>query len=254
MENLFGLFVEQLQQPVLAFLLVGMAASAVNSSLRIPGAIYQFCIFMLLMKIGLSGGMAIRDGNIVEMLLPIFFSTLIGVGIAFLGSVTLARLPGIKKDDALATAGLFGAVSASTLAAGMIALETGGIFFEGWLAALYPFMDIPALITAVVLANVRLATEQNGGGPKVKIGPIIKDSLRGTGPTVLVMGMVLGLLAKPDSVYESFFDPLFRGFLSILMLTFGMEASGRLKELKGSVHWYVAYALLGPLRPRISLG
>ena len=40
-----------------------------------------------------------------------------------LGLVTLARLPVIKRDDAIATAGLFGAVSASALGPAMVLLE-----------------------------------------------------------------------------------------------------------------------------------
>ena len=240
-------FVDQLQKPVLAFLLAGMAVSAFNSKLRIPEPIYQFCVFMLLMRIGLKGGMAIRDGNIGEMLLPAIFCVLIGVGIVLVGSVTLARLPGIKKDDALATVGLFGAVSGSTLAVSMLTLETEGIFFEGWVPALYPFMDIPALIIAVILANIYLAKQKGGAYTKVKIMPIVKDCLKGTALTVLIIGVVLGLVTKPDSVYDSFFNPLFRGFLAILMLTSGMEAYARLRELKGVAHWYITYAFLGPL-------
>jgi hypothetical protein len=215
--------------------------------LRIPEAIYQFCVFMLLMRIGLKGGMAIRDGNFLDMLLPAIFCVLIGIGIVLLGSVTLARLPGIKKDDALATTGLFGAVSGSALAVSMLTLESEGIFFEGWVPALYPFMDIPALITAIILANIHLAKQKSGSHVKVDIMPIIKDCLRGTALTVLIIGVVLGLVTKPDSVYESFFNPLFRGFLSILMLVSGMEAYSRLRELKGVAHWYITYAFLGPL-------
>ena len=239
-------FLAQLQAPVLAFLLAGMLISAVNSKFRMPEAIYQFCVFMLLMRIGLKGGLAIRDGNIMEMLLPAVFCVILGIGIVFLGYITIARMPGIKKDDALATTGLFGAVSGSTLAVGMMTLENEAIFFEGWVPALYPFMDIPALITAIILANLYLA-KQKKDNVKVEIMPIIKDCLRGMALTILVIGVLLGLLTKPERVYDTFFNPLFRGFLAVLMLTSGMEAYRRLKELKGVGHWYVGYAFLGPL-------
>jgi hypothetical protein len=51
----------------------------------------------------------------------------------------------------MATAGLFRAVSASTLAAGMVRLEEDGAAVEAWMPALNAFMDIPALLTAIVL-------------------------------------------------------------------------------------------------------
>jgi hypothetical protein len=63
-------------------------------------------------------------------------------------------MPQIRMVDALATGGLFGAVSGSTLAAGISTLEAQGTFYEAWSPALYPFMDIPALVTAIVLASI----------------------------------------------------------------------------------------------------
>lgn len=243
MERFIDMFINQLQSPALAFLIAGMIIAALNSQLRIPNAIYQFCVFMLLMRIGLNAGIGIREANIVEMLLPIIFCIILGIGIVLLGSITLARLPGLRKDDALATAGLFGAVSGSTLAAGMMVLEGEGVFYETWVPALYPFMDIPALVTAIILANLHL---KNSAATKVAIWPIIKESLQGGAITAMILGIAIGLLARPERVFEEFYDPLFRGFLTILMLILGMDAYARLKELTKVAKWYVAYAIMGP--------
>jgi len=250
MEALLGFFerfIVQIQSPTLAFLLAGMMVAAFNSKLRIPDAIYEFCVYMLLMRIGLTAGVAIREANIVEMLLPAVFCAVLGIGIVLLGSLTLARLPGIRKDDALATAGLFGAVSGSTLVAGMLTLDEKGIYYEAWVPALYPFMDIPALITAIVLANFYLKKQKNDADAKVALWPIIKDCLQGPALTILIMGVILGVATRPERVIEEFYDPLFRGFLSVLMLILGMDAYRRLKELVRVAHWYTTYALLGPL-------
>ncbi len=245
--DFIGMFIGQLQSPTLAFLIAGMIIAALNSQLRIPDAIYQFCVFMLLMRIGLNAGIGIREANIVDMLLPIVFCIILGIGIVLLGSITLARLPGIRKDDALATAGLFGAVSGSTLMAGMMALEDEGVFYEAWVPALYPFMDTPALVTAIILANLYLNKGKNGTGTKVAIWPIIKESLQGMAVTALLLGVALGLFTRPEGVFEEFYDPLFRGFLTILMLVLGMDAYMRLKELTKVAQWYIAYAIIGPV-------
>ena len=121
------LFLAKLQSPTLGFLIGGMVVAAVNSRLTIPEAIYNFIVFMLLIKVGLSGGIAIRNANLLEMLLPALFAVLTGILIVFIGRYTLAKLPGVKTIDALATAGLFGAVSGSTLAAGLTLLESEGL-------------------------------------------------------------------------------------------------------------------------------
>lgn len=245
--DFFIRFLTQFQSPALAFLIGGMLIAACGSKLQIPSAIYQFIVFMLLMRVGLNGGMKIQEANIMEMALPAVFAVAIGVIIVLVGSFILGRLPGVKKDDSLATAGLFGAVSASTLAAAMVLLEEENLYYEAWAPALYPFMDIPALILAIVLASLAKAKEKGTDPKKVKVWPIIKESLQGSALTALLLGMAIGMFAAPERIFDEFYDPLFRGFLSVLMLAMGMEAYTRINELRKVAHWYVIYAALAPI-------
>ena len=274
LSDFLTLFLGKLQSPTLGFLIGGMVVAAVNSRLQIPDPIYKFIVFMLLIKVGLSGGIAIRNANLAEMLLPAVFAMVVGILIVFIGRYTLAKLPNVKTVDAIATAGLFGAVSGSTLAAALTLLETEGIEYEAWAAALYPFMDIPALVTAIVLASVYLSKKRDtadalskqeyvskqsigitaGGYPKrgnaskrVKIWPIVQESLQGSALSALLLGLALGILTQPESVFESFYEPLFRGLLSILMLVMGMEATARIGELRKVGQWYAIYAFIAPL-------
>ncbi|ASC69552.1 putative transporter protein [Halomicronema hongdechloris C2206] len=283
-------FVDKLQSPTLGFLIGGMVIAALNSRLAIPDAVYKFIVFMLLLKVGLSGGIAIRNANLAEMLLPAVFAAVIGILVVFIARNTLARLPGVKPLDAIATGGLFGAVSGSTLAAGITMLESEGMQYEAWAGALYPFMDIPALVTAIVLASIYAGKQKRdkylknedylrkgeysgmqpvaaggyssepggiaggsasqSGGPannRVKIWPIVKDSLQGSALSALILGLALGIFTRPESVYESFYNPLFRGLLSILMLVMGMEAWARIGELRKVAQWYAVYAFVAPL-------
>ncbi|MGF1514892.1 MAG: sodium-dependent bicarbonate transport family permease [Elainellaceae cyanobacterium] len=287
LSDFLTLFLAKLQSPTLGFLIGGMVVAAVNSRLTIPDPVYKFIVFMLLIKVGLSGGIAIRNANLVEMLLPAVFAMATGVLIVFIGRYTLAKLPNVKTVDAIATAGLFGAVSGSTLAAALTLMETESIGYEPWAAALYPFMDIPALVTAIVLASVYVSKQRAtadealskqpvaaGGSPsrqrgavvkhhdgqgitasgypskqpeRVKIWPIVKESLQGSALSALLLGLALGILTQSESVYESFFNPLFRGLLSILMLVMGMEATARIGELRKVGQWYALYAFIAPL-------
>jgi hypothetical protein len=239
--------VAQFQSATLGFLIGGMVIAALGTRLQIPNAIYQFIVFMLLMAIGLEGGMEIREADLADMLIPALSAVAIGVLAVLLGSVTLARLPGIRTDDALATAGLFGAVSSSTLAAAIVLLDEDDIPFEAWVPALYPFMDIPALVVAIVLAGLAAAKKTGEKGSSVAIWPIVKETLQGPALTALLLGIALGLFTRPERVVESFYDPLFRGLLSVLMLILGMEAYSRLAELRRVAHWYIVYAIAAPL-------
>ncbi|MBV5259765.1 sodium-dependent bicarbonate transport family permease [Synechococcus moorigangaii CMS01] len=281
-------FIKQLQSPTLSFLIGGMVIAACGSQLQIPESICKIIVFMLLTKIGLTGGIAIRNSNLTEMILPALFSVVIGILIVFIARYTLAKLPKVKTVDAIATGGLFGAVSGSTMAAALTLLEEQNIPYEAWAGALYPFMDIPALVTAIVIANIYLnrkkraalgnfatqesfskqpvaagdysepqdypssrqeyrSMQQGPGNNRVRIWPIIEESLQGPALSAMLLGVALGLLARPESVYESFYDPLFRGLLSILMLVMGMEAWSRIGELRKVAQWYVVYSVIAPL-------
>lgn len=245
--NFAGSFLSQLQSPTLAFLIGGMLLAAFGSKLTIPEAIYKFIVFVLLMRIGLHGGMEIRDADLTALAFPALLAAIIGCLCVLIGRYSLALLPRIQFSDAIATAGLFGAVSASTLAAALIILEEQEIVYEAWAPALYPFMDIPALILAIVLATMhKRRTNPDSSGP-IKVGQIITDSLRGSALSALVLGLVIGILANPVRIYEEFYNPMFRGMLSILLLIMGMEAYSRLVELRHVAHWFGVYALIAPI-------
>jgi uncharacterized protein len=274
-------FVKQLQSPTLAFLIGGMIIAALGSELVIPESICTMIVFMLLTKIGLTGGIAIRSSNLTEMVLPMIFAIVVGIVVVFIALYTLAKLPKVKVVDAIATGGLFGAVSGSTMAAGLTVLEEQKIPYEAWAGALYPFMDIPALVAAIVVANIYLnnkkhkeaaynaeqpvaagdysnaqeypssrkeyLSQQKGNEDnRVKIWPIIEESLRGPALSAMLLGLALGIFTQPESVYKSFYDPLFRGLLSILMLVMGMEAWSRIGELRKVAQWYVVYSVVAP--------
>jgi hypothetical protein len=266
-----GTVIEQLQKPTLAFLIAGMVLAALGSKFEIPEPVYKFVVILLLLKVGMGAGMSIRDADFLALFVPAVGAVVVGISIVLIGSRTLARWRGVSQVDGLATAGLFGAVSASTLAAGMAILDDSGIAYEGFIGALYPFMDIAALVTAIVLAKLsaarRVAHEVsiNGdgtlglggsgiGGPLPDasettglVRGILIDTFRSPAISALVAGLALGLLAQPETVYKSFYEPLFRGLLSILMLIMGMEAWSRLSELRKVAHAYILYGLTAPI-------
>lgn len=240
-------FVAQLQSPTLSFLIGGALLAALGSKLTIPSQIYQFVVFVLLMKIGMKGGVEIREAELAAMLFPALISVVVGLLIVLVGHLLFTRLSGVSSADGTATAGLFGAVSASTLAAAMVMMEEQSLTFEAWAPALYPFMDIPALILAIVLASMQRAKSEGGERKKVQAWSIVKNSLRSSALSAMILGLLLGLLARPESILASFYEPLFRGFLSILMLVLGMEAWSRIRELKDVAHWFAIYAFFGPI-------
>lgn len=272
--SIVGTVIEQLQKPTLAFLIGGMLLAALGSKFEVPEPVYKFIVILLLLKVGLGAGISVRDADLYSLLVPAIGAAFVGIFIVVLGSWTLARWKGVSQVDGLATAGLFGAVSASTLAAGMAILDDEGIAYEGFIGALYPFMDIAALVTAIVMAKVASArrtasalsvdasgtasmtapslinTNPTTDTPAVEKGlikGILVDTFRSPAISALLVGLAIGILTQPDSVYKSFYEPLFRGLLSILMLIMGMEAWSRFAELRKVAHAYILYGITAPI-------
>ncbi len=263
--EILGTLAAQLQKPTLAFLLGGMALAALGSKLQVPEPVYKFIVLVLLLKVGISAGVSIRSAELSALVVPAACATALGVAIVVLGGRTLARWPGVSRMDAMATVGLFGAVSASTLAAGMTMLEAEGVYYEGFIGALYPFMDVAALVTAIVMARVsrerRLAASAQGGRvAAMTVGGgsgdsengavmrgVLVETFRSPAISALLLGLAIGGLARPESVFESFYEPLFRGLLSILMLVMGIEAWARLSALRKVAHAFALYALAAPI-------
>jgi uncharacterized protein len=251
--------VAQVQKPTLAFLIGGMMLAALGSKLEVPAPVYKFIVLILLLKVGLGAGISVREADLLALAVPAVAAAVVGVAIVLLGARTLARTRGVAPMDGMATAGLFGAVSASTLAAGMVMLDGEGIAYEGFIGALYPFMDIAALVTAILLAKVsaaRAASVQSagggtatmtmGGGHGHLVREILSDTFKSPAISALLLGLAIGLLGRPEQVYSGFYEPLFRGLLSILMLIMGMEAWQRLGEMRKVAHAYVAYGIAAP--------
>ncbi|MEO1238982.1 MAG: sodium-dependent bicarbonate transport family permease, partial [Pseudomonadota bacterium] len=105
--------VTQLQKPTLAFLIGGMMLAALGSKLEVPEPVYKFIVILLLLKVGIGAGISVREANLVELMVPALGATAVGIAIVLLGMKTLARRRGVSPMDGMATAGLFGAVSAS---------------------------------------------------------------------------------------------------------------------------------------------
>lgn len=264
-QEIAGTIVTQMQKPTLAFLIGGMMLAALGSKLEVPAPVYKFVVMLLLLKVGLGAGISVREADLIALAVPAVLAALVGVAIVLVGSGTLARWRGVSEMDGMATVGVFGAVSASTLAAGMAMLDAEQIAYEGFIGALYPFMDIAALVTAIVLARMSAARKaaaevagstmtMGGGGGRMGAGfdgsilrDILRDTFQSAAISALVLGIVIGIFARPESVYDSFYEPLFRGLLSILMLVMGMEAWSRLSELRKVAHAYVLYGLTAPL-------
>jgi hypothetical protein len=262
------ILLEVLFSPAILFFVFGIITALVRADVTMPPALTTAMTIFLMMSIGLRGGMRGVESVLAapDLIGVVVYAALLamitGAFVAFASSVILRNVVKLKTADAWATGGHYGAVSAVTLAVAVglaSAAQEGApqeLIFVGWMPAMYPFMDAPALITAIVLGRMALARDGMGVMEGVTVG--VKDLLRkgvfGMAAWLLMGSLVIGALAQLFSPYEmtrtmDFFYDMFRGVLTIFLLDMGMAAGrglGELKALGRNFFKAVPFALIMP--------
>jgi hypothetical protein len=245
--------------PAILFFVLGLLTTAVKSDMTIPPAMSTAMAIFLVTAIGLGGGTKVVKALAAhpELLTIIITMGIIAMALgsffAFSTANIFKKVAKLKTADAWAVGGHFGAVSSATLAVAVGIATTGAeaapdqVVFGGWMPALYPFKDTPAILTAIILGRIAIAREGVGGKASAKnIKEILHLTIFGMAVWLLLCSLLIGMAAQAFSPVEMdramvFFSDMFRGVLCLFLLDMGMVAGrqlGALKEL-GANLWKV---------------
>ena len=239
---------QSLLDPALLFFVFGLAAGALRSNLEIPAPISRFLSLYLLMALGLKGGFALaKSGLTAEVSLSLGAAVLLAVAVPALGYALLRRF--LNGFDAAAIAATYGSVSAVTFITAVQYLDTHGIAYGGHMAAAMALMESPAIIMAVLLANVARRNSASPGSTPTALPKLMHESLTDGAQLLLIGAMAVGLLsgASGEAAMKPFAGDLFKGMLAFFLLDMGLLAARNMGSLRGQPSGLLAYALLAPL-------
>jgi hypothetical protein len=251
-----------LTDPALLFFAFGVLAGLLKSNLEIPPAISRFLSLYLLMALGLKGGFALaQTGLSAQVATGLGLAVLLAVVVPLLGYVLLRHVVG--RFDAAAVAATYGSVSAVTFITASTHLDGQGIAHGGHMAAAMALMESPAIVLAVLLANLlRWQTTSNtrvSGGALVLGGPpmgpgvawpkVLHESFTDGAQLLLLGAMAVGWLSGESGreAMQPFSGDLFKGMLAFFLLDMGLSAARQLPGLRGQSPWLLAYAVVAPL-------
>jgi hypothetical protein len=239
--------------PAILFFVFGLLAGALRSNLEIPPAISRFLSLYLLMALGLKGGFALaKSGLTAEVSISLGCAIALALGVPMLGYSLLKRF--LSGYDAAAIAATYGSVSAVTFITTVQYLDTHQLHYGGHMAAAMALMESPAIVMAVLLANMvrqkdpaRRQGDQAAHMPSLK--HILHESLTDGAQLLLLGAMAIGILSgdQGHAAMQPFAGDLFKGMLSFFLLDMGLAAARNMGELRGKSPWILAYALLGPV-------
>jgi hypothetical protein len=241
--------------PAILFFVFGLFAGLTRSNLEIPQPISRFLALYLLMALGLKGGFALNESGLTsEVAISLGTAILLAVLVPMIGYHFLRRF--VSGFDAAAVAATYGSVSAVTYITATQYMETHGYPFGAHMAAAMALMESPAIIMAVVLANM-LRREQASGAPEHRapaaahtpLGKILHESFTDGAQLLLLGSMAVGLVTGDagKSVMAPFSVDLFKGMLSFFLLDMGLMAARNVGELRGKSPLLMAYGIAGPI-------
>lgn len=233
--------------PAILFFVFGMVAGLLKSNLEIPPPISRFLSLYLLMALGLKGGFALADSGLTsEVAVSLGAALLLATVVPLIGYALLRRF--LNGYDAAAIAATYGSVSAVTFITAVQYLDTHAIEYGGHMAAAMALMESPAIILAVVLANL-VRKREGAATTSTSMGKILHESVTDGAQLLLLGAMLIGLLTggAGEAVMKPFSVDLFKGMLAFFLLDMGLLAARNLGSLKGKSAWLLAYAIFGPL-------
>lgn len=229
-----------LSAPVLAFVL-GVIAVAIRSDLKIPEALTATLSIYLLLSIGLKGGVALRDSQLSELVVPLLLGLTLGILIPWAVYGLLKVITPYSSIDRGAIAAHYGSTSLVTFTAALVTLEALAIDVPGYAYALLTALEIPGIVMGLFLAKRRSA--------KGALGKALHELLTGTSIFLMVGGLVIGAVigSQGYQAISPVFTDAFRGVLVLFLLALGIKAASGFSALRNGGHKLVAFAVVFPL-------
>lgn len=231
-----------LSPAVLAFVL-GLVATLVRSDLTFPEALYTSLSIFLLLSIGLRGGVELSHVTFGTFWRPALVTILLGISVPIWCYAILRRLGKFDIANAAAIAAHYGSVSAVTFATILTFLDNRHVAYEGFVPTLVAFLEVPAILVALLIARWRL------GGEGRPWSATLHELLAGRSVLLLVGGLVIGFLSG-DTSYKAVapvFTTLFQGALVLFLLEMGMIAARRLRDLRAAGPFLIGFAVVMPV-------
>jgi hypothetical protein len=233
--------------PVLIFLLA-IVASRISESVKLPDSIYQGIAIFLLLGIGLKGGHAIKVADHSDVIGPAVGALALGIVIPLLAYWLLTLTRRFNQVDRGSLAAHYGSTSLVTFTAGLVMLESIGMFVEPFVAALLAIMEIPGIVVGVYLGTRGRPGKQSTAGLTSK-RETFKEIFFGKTVFLLIAGLVVGFVA-PEASYEKvepFFVALQPGILALFLLQLGVMVGSRLESLREGGWWLPVFAIVMPV-------
>jgi hypothetical protein len=217
--------------PTILFFILGLIAAFTRSDLSIPDAAAKIMSIYLLLAIGFKGGVAVAQSGITGALIgSILFGILLSFVLPFLAYGLLRVMTKLDRTNAAAVAGHYGSISIVTFVTAVNLAESQGFKAEGFMVAVAAVMEVPAIMSALWLANRKSETATSQS-------KLFRHILANGSIVLLIGSFVIGTLTGQNGLnqLEPFIVVPFTGVLCLFLLDMGLSAGRSLQENKKDI-------------------
>ncbi|HVL71508.1 MAG TPA: sodium-dependent bicarbonate transport family permease [Beijerinckiaceae bacterium] len=234
--------------PMVLFFALGLVAALARSDLFVPEAIAKTLALYLMMAIGFKGGVEMaKNGLDQKVFLLLAAGVFLSALIPLIGYAALRATTALKSYDAAAIAAHYGSISIVTFVAATQTLSLLGLPYEGYLVAVAAVMEMPAIVTALLLAR---RAKPPDGAKREGLGPLLRE-VGLNGSVVMLSGaFLIGWATGPSGMemISAFVIDPFRGILCLFLLDMGLAAGRGLRAGAGNLRLPVlAFGIYMPL-------
>ncbi len=229
--------------PVVLFFVLGVAARLLRSDLRLPEAMYEGLSIYLLLAIGLKGGVELARHPVAALLPQSVAVVMLGLVLPLVAFPILRYIGKFDHSNAASIAAHYGSVSMVTFAVALAYLMDHDIAHEPYMPLFVVLLEVPGIVVGILIAKLR------DGVRGVEWSTLAREVLFGRSILLLTGGLLIGWIAGPEALaaQSELFFSLFKGLLALFMLEMGVVAAGRIRELRRTGAFLVAFGTLVPI-------
>ncbi len=244
--GIFDLVLKNLFNAPLICFLIGAGWALFRNRPFLPNQIHRFLTLYILFCIGLKGGTPLVH---YFGLRPMFFGVILGSLVLwgffqpFLSFYLLRFFTRVNLTTAAAISACFGSISVMTFIAGTSFLDAMHVKYEGLVVAMLAIMEIPAIISGILLAHVY------GESRPSNLGKLFIETVFNRAILAIVAGLLVGGILSADRFlgFHQIFTISFQPFLCLFLFDMGLHVGLHRASLR-SFSWSLsAFGFYMPL-------
>jgi len=216
-------------------------ATLLKVNLRMPESLYPIVSTFLLLGIGLKGGRELSEVSIDSFWKPLLVVLLLGLTNPLIAFSSFRLMTRLNQSNSAALAAHYGSPSLVTFIVLLTTLDSRGIKYGSYAAALFACLEIVGIVIALSMSN---KTSIN-----INRSSLLLELVRSPSIALIITGLLIGVIVGNTRMTstDSFFIDLVPGVLTLFLIEMGIIAAKHFADFRSIGFKLIFLAIAIPL-------